>query len=74
MAEEAIRVQEELVAETDRAILQINEEQARLAASVPRPPEANAVDERVEALAISVGKLGSFLQGLGDDGTLTAKL
>ncbi|CAK0847681.1 unnamed protein product, partial [Prorocentrum cordatum] len=66
---------EQLVVEAEQAILQIAEEQTRLASTVPRPPPSSTVaGELVAALGITVDKLGGILAGLGDDGQVQAKL
>jgi chromosome segregation ATPase len=64
------------LAESDAAILELQQEQTRLAATLPRPPAGGVSPKAdiVEGLGVTIEKLGAMLAELGDSGVLAEKL
>eukprot|EP00959_Pyramimonas_sp_CCMP1952_P091709 1919860-Pyramimonas_sp.AAC.1 len=62
--------------EVDRPIISLTEEQAHLAAPIPRAPAdgKSTADDVIEALGNAVSKLAAVLGKLDDNGSLAARL
>ncbi|CAK0811191.1 unnamed protein product, partial [Prorocentrum cordatum] len=71
---EKLAEQQKIIQDAESELLEVNAEQSRLADTVPQAPENAQPSTPASGLGVTVEKLGSLLQELGDDGAVKGQL